>query len=353
MTRQFGLPRPTDVRARDQLQKTESELVGIQPLPSPYAPAAVTPASVGIKDAPVIQFLLFGDCGGVKQPDYQNHVAAAMAGVLPTVAPEFALIVGDLVYFNGDPDQWVPQFYEPYAQALSGVPIIAFPGNHDGDDTDGVTGSGIASFMANMCTATPEIPLGDPQFEYGRHTQTLPSCDWALELQALTIISVWSNVPSGGYLFPEQAAFLTAQLKAAPADVPVMVGAHHPPYSVDAHHGGSASMGASLDGCFQAAGRQPEIVVSGHVHDDQRFTRMLNSQPITYLVSGNGGYHNLHELASDATAPMQVDSETVFEFGDDQNWGFHIITAGHGKIGGEYVSVSRDGETVTRNADTF
>ena len=35
---------------------------------------------------------------------------------------------------------------------------------------------------------------------------------------------------------------------------------HHPPYSVDAHHGGSKEIGDALDSAFNAAKRWPEMV---------------------------------------------------------------------------------------------
>lgn len=370
--RGFGIDN-TKKTAKEQARLYSWDSTGNQPLPSPYSPAIIKPIQVGIQDGPSIQFLMFGDCGGVKNPDYQGYVAAAMQSVIAGLStpPSFAYILGDVVYFNGDPDQYAPQFYEPYCHTLGGIPIIAFPGNHDGDGTDGVVGSGIPSFMANFCTVSPEIPPGDPQFEYGRHTQTLPSVDWSLRLQNLTIISLWTNVASGGSLYPEQRGFLHDALVSAPAGVPVMLGLHHPPYSVDTHHGGCAGMGDVIDAMSTLAGRWPDYVVSGHVHDQQRFTRTISGQPntpnsttissistpeigkqIPYLVSGNGGYHNLHELASDATPGLHVTDDTVFNFGDDQNWGFQLVTVTPTGLSGEYIAVDGNGN-VTRNADNW
>lgn len=355
MSRLLGIApqRLKPIFARDQLSKSFPPSP-LEPLPQPYAAAAVTPASVGIVDAPSIQFLMFGDCGGVADPGPQKLVAAAIQQLRASgaISPAFALINGDVVYYNGDPAQWAPQFYEPYTVALGGIPILAFPGNHDGDASDGVPGSGITSFLANMCTPSPIAPPGDPQLEYQRHTQTLPYCDWCLELEALTIIAAWSNVPSGGDLAPEQLAFITNQLKGARAGIPIMLGLHHPPFSVDAHHGGSAKMAAAIQQCVAAAGRCPDIIVGGHVHDYQHFVWTLNGWQIPTIVSGGGGYHNLHGFASDATPGMQFEQGVQFVGGDDHNYGFCIVTAAVGKVRGEYVSVGKDG-TVTRNVDTF
>ena len=64
-----------------------------------------------------------------------------------------------------------------------------------------------------MCTPKPEVPPADPQFEYGRHTQTEPWCDWTLELKAVTIIGLYSNVPSGGHLEQSQIDWLIAEFQ--------------------------------------------------------------------------------------------------------------------------------------------
>jgi len=88
------------------------------------------------------------------------------------------------------------------------------------------------------------------------------------------------------------------------------------------------------------------------VHDYQRFTRTINGKQLPYIVIGNSGYHNLHKLASDATAGEQVTNDVAFEFGDDQGWGFLELTIDGPKITGSYTAVTKDGQA-TPNADTF
>jgi hypothetical protein len=170
---------------------------------------------------------------------------------------------------------------------------------------------------------------------------------------------VYSNVPSGGHLEPEQTARLTQELKDADTAKPVIVGLHHPPYSIDAHHGGSAPMGQALDQAFNDSGRVPDLVLSGHVHDYQRFTRTIGDKTVPYIVSGNGGYHNLHQLASGASPGQELAPGVVFEFGDATQYGFLKLTVDGGKISGEYVGAKPgtmpDGSdtTVTGGVDTF
>jgi hypothetical protein len=326
--RSFGIANRT---ARHQLQKTFPR-AGAQPLPQPYRPGHVTPADIGITDpGDPLSFFVLGDVGGIKVPGPQNCVSVGMEQRQSEA--DFALILGDIVYFNGQETEYHSQFYEPYGKLV--LPIIGFPGNHDGDPVPGDTS--LAGFIANFCDAKPSVPAADPMLEFGRHTQTLPYCEWTLDLAAVTIISVYTNVPSGGHLETEQIDRLTSELQVADAAKPIILGLHHPPYSVDLHHGGSQHMGDALDQAFADAKRAPDLVMSGHVHDYQRFVRTVAGKQVTYLLSGNGGYHNLHKLAPDARAGEKLAPDLTYAFGDDTQYGFVKITVSRGTITGEYV----------------
>ncbi len=344
--RRVGLP--SDVTAAEQLQHERFPPEGVQPLPDGEGGRA-SGADVGIEDLAPISFLVIGDHGGILDPDPQNAVSNAMqARAQSDPKPAFLYSVGDLVYFYGDESKYLPQFYEAYAHLQ--LPIVGIPGNHDGDTGDDPTRKPLDTFMDNFCAPAPKLPVG--MEEYGRDVETQPYCDWTLALQAVTIVGLYSNVPSGGHLEPVQTTWLTSELSSAPSDRPLILAIHHPPYSVDAMHGGSKAMGDALDAAFAASGRTPDLVLTGHVHDYQRFTRTLDGKPLTYLVTGNGGYHNLHYLAKDAKPGMQVSEDVVFEFGDDAHWGFLELTVEGQAITGAYTQVTKDGQA-TPNADTF
>jgi hypothetical protein len=98
-------------------------------------------------------------------------------------------------------------------------------------------------------------------------------------------------------------------------------------------------MGTALDGAFTAARRTPDLVLSGHVHDYQRFSRTYQGRTIPYVVIGNSGYHNLHQLASGAIPGAQVGAGVTFEYGDASEYGFLALTVSGGKISGEYTGV--------------
>ncbi|HSO98316.1 MAG TPA: metallophosphoesterase [Solirubrobacteraceae bacterium] len=320
----------------------------MQPLPGGQGGRAHA-ADLGITDQSPVTFLVIGDSGGVKDPNPQNAVSNAMQARAPQdPKPAFVYTVGDIVYFNGDATEYTPQFYEAYGHLQ--LPIVGIPGNHDGDTTDDPTRKPLDTFMANFCAPKAALPPGNE--EYNRDVETQPYCDWTLLLNAATVIGIYTNIPSGGHLEQSQVDWLTAELAAAPAGKPLIVTCHHPPYSVDQMHGGSQVIGGALDGAFASSGRTADLVLSGHVHDYQRFTRTLNGKQIPYIVIGNSGYHNLHLLANGATPGTQLSPGVVFEFGDDQGWGFLELTIDGTKVTGGYTAVTTAGQA-TPNSDRF
>ncbi len=70
---------------------------------------------------------------------------------------------------------------------------------------------------------------------------------------------------------------------------------HHPPFSGGGGHPGSAVLLADLDLAFSQAGVVPDVVLAGHAHSYQRFTRSVTgadgkSVEVPYVVAGNGGH---------------------------------------------------------------
>jgi len=342
-----GLPPASQVTAAGQAQKPQPSSVEFAPLPAPTGPAPYRLSTAALDVAPASPrvFHAIGDSGGVLVPTYQQYVADAMVADLaahPEVA--FTYHVGDVVYFFGDEQLYTNQFYEPYVNYNR--PIVAIPGNHDGAGSPSLAG-----FVENFCAATAHV---DPAAEeYNRDTITQPNVYWTLDDPAVTIIGLYSNVPSGGVIEPDQQAWLVEEIREAPLDVPLIVALHHPPYSCDAMHGGSEKMGALLDDSFVSAGRWPSLVLSGHVHNYQRFTRTVHEgHECAYIVCGASGYHNTHSMASDATPGLQATADTVLDAFDSSQYGFLRLTVNGSTISGEYVGVSRDG-SVTASVDIF
>lgn len=353
--RRFGIPPTT---ADQQVQKFHSFQSNqkFEPLPKPTGafPYRLTTADIEIPPAKGQRvFHVTGDTGGVKDPHPQLHVAAAMVADLRAhgkePAPAFFYLVGDIVYFNGEESEYGPQFYEPYAHY--NAPIVACSGNHDVESTPP-----LGPFVENFCASTPHL---DPQAqETNRDTMTQPNVYWTLQDDLMSIVGLCTNAPEGGQVHQDQLEWLIGELTAAPKDRALLVALHHPPYSADAHHGGSARMGHMLDEAFEVSGRVPEMVLSGHVHNYQRYTRTIGRKQVPYIVAGAGGYHNLHRMAK---SPKGGSLKTPFKaapdcelntFCDDQ-WGFLRLAVAPGKtITGSYTGVDKTG-AVTADIDTF
>jgi hypothetical protein len=282
-------------------------------------------------------FHVVGDTGGIKNPDHQTAVANAMVADLGQPsgqAPSFFYLVGDVVYFNGQIQDYYAQFFEPYASY--NAPIISIPGNHDGDPIDASQTSldgWVAYFMQGSARVDPNS--GDAP----RVTLSLPNVYFTLDCPFVTIIGMYTNVPEGGSVDSVQQQWLTNEFATAPADKALIVALHHPIYSFDDFHSGSARMADVVQAAMNDTSRVPNLVLTAHVHNYQRIERPIVSGSATpFIVTGNGGYYNLHKLNS---SPGTTDSETsaTLVAGDDQHWGYMILTVTAEKLSGRVFAV--------------
>ncbi len=156
-----------------------------------------------------------------------------------------------------------------------------------------------------------------------------------------------------------QSDWFKAQIKAVPADKWLIVAVHHPCYSLDTVHDGYEEILSSLDAAFKAARRFPDLVLSGHVHNYQRFSRKHGSANIPYIINGNSGYANdaklLHKLqAAVAQAkrpyPTADQANVSLEAFDEKNTGFLRLTASPKELTVEYFAVPFDSDADTQNS---
>jgi len=335
----------------DVALRAEPAAIAPQPLPTPTGPSPyrLDLASVldddqmqAIADSGRLTFHLLGDVGGVEAPQDQQIVAlnlTADAHRAPDPA-RFAYVMGDVVYYNGEDTAYYPQFYQPYADYP--CPIFSVPGNHDGTPLPGT--SSLQGWMANFSTAQP-VRSPDAR-DVPRLTMTQPNCHWTLTTPLVTVVGLYTNVPEGGYIGPEQADWFTAEFAQAPADRPLIVTSHHPALSLDRYHGGSGPMLRVIDAAIAATGRVPDLVAAGHVHDYQHWERDINGITVPFLVAGAGGFWHLYEVMDPdrhkPTMPHQVpevDARLV-SYVDDRH-GYLRITATSGGLEVEYVTVPR------------
>jgi Calcineurin-like phosphoesterase len=327
------------------------------------------PSEVGdaITAAGKITFHAVGDTGAAKVSATQSAPTAIAheAGVADAMAadvqsgglagPAFFFNLGDVVYNFGEAQYYYDQFYEPFRDYDR--PIFAIPGNHDGMVFGATSATAqvptLEAFLRNFCADAP-----GPSPDSGgliRTVMTEPAVYFTLDAPFVSIIGLYSNVldsgagviSSQGRHFPTlngdvQLNFLKAELRRLKPDRQagkraIILAVHHPPASVDAKHGGSSGIENDMDSCCQAAGLWPDVVLSGHAHLYQRFTRVVNGKHIPYIVSGSGGFAATMPQGSVPKAPFTVGDTTlevdpIVEFG--------------------YLTISTDANTLSVNFKT-
>ena len=276
---------------------------------------SVLPSSAidAITTAGRLVFHSVGDTGGIVKAEPQLGGKSYATGL-----PAFFYHLGDVVYFFGQETYYPEQFYDPYRNYAA--PIFAIPGNHDGEMYKGDPVSySLQPFVENFCTDAPLA--GVPGFS--RTTMTQPGVYFTLTAPFARIIGLYSNtgessgVLGGSNIGTAQTTFLEKQLAAALAarqadpeglkPQALILAVHHPPFTGSSAHLPSAAMLKQMDQCCSQAGIWPDMVLSGHAHLYERYTRTMKAdgRQIPYLVAGNGGYYDLPGLKTkaDGTKP--------------------------------------------------
>jgi hypothetical protein len=306
---------PQDVAADSSV----AELPDTEVIPAPWKTPPVMSlsdviganASQQIQTAGKIVFHSVGDTGGVKEPSHQFAVADAMSADIGTETPAngrpaFFYHLGDVVYYFGQERYYYDQFYDPYRDYAG--PIFAIPGNHDGVlfKSEPVAFS-LAPFYENFCS---KAPTNDPSAKgFARTTMTQPGVYFTLNAPFLKVIGLYSNTGESTGIISDattgiaQLQFLQSQLAAAAAQralngaapFALVLAVHHPPFTISSSHFPSPAMLAQIDAACVGAKIWPDIVLSGHAHLYERYTRTMTAdgRQIPYVVAGNGGYLNL------------------------------------------------------------
>jgi len=302
-----------------------------------------------------------GDLGGIKNPVPQERVAQGLEDdFIPDPAkkslnPAFFYAVGHCVYFNGEARDYYDQFYLPYEHYLA--PILAVPGNHDGDAVPPETS--LSAFVRNFCQREPGYHSPDARDD-SRTAMIQPNVYWTLTTPVINIVGLYSNVPEHGVIHPDQQAWLTSELGSLPGNIPLIITMHHPVYSADDHHSGSDTMHEAVNTAIANSGRFPDLVLAGHVHNYQRFTWTTGDRDILYVVAGAGGYHNLHRVArvnddrvlTPVTLSEDSNEVTLEKYLDDRH-SFLRLEVTPTEIVGKCYSVPRPQEKWSEGASLF
>jgi Calcineurin-like phosphoesterase len=362
---------------------TSDEIQALEPIPKPRVSPPILPLANVLSQATVnaisatgeLVIHCVGDTGGIERAEPQLAVADAMTADLAGKTwangqPAFFYHLGDVVYFFGQETYYPEQFYEPYRNYPG--PIFAIPGNHDGFMFKGEpAGYSCEAFVDNFCTAAPA--QGAPGFD--RTTMTQPGVYFTLDAPFVRIIGLYSNAGEtvgslgNSTIGTAQLTFLTSELKRYASDrkadtknknpQALVIAVHHPPFTGSSQHMPSAAMLKAMDTCCTQAGVWPDMVLSGHAHLYERYTRIMKSsgRQIPYIVSGNGGYYDLSGLKKNAqgkkpVAGQQQESDgagntiTLDSYSDTQ-FGFLRITFNASSIAVQSVAVNTSARTDT------
>lgn len=298
-------------------------------------------------------FHTVGDTG-----DYRGREQDFVAGLMTQDSdqqpankkPAFFYHLGDVVYFAGDIDKYGDNFYETYKDYPAF--IVSIPGNHDcqpDDPQDGPVDPNkkpLDGWIQNFMSKTP-TKMGSLKTASNRTQMDLPNVYWTFNTPFATIIGLFSNVGENqGEIHKDQIDWFREELKAADPSLALIVAVHHPPFSGDVEHSGSSEVGTVLFDSFKATGVYPHLILSGHVHNYQRFTYTVSAHKhkitVPCVVAGNGGYTNLGKLhkidGKYPSVPLRANDSLVLEQYDQDNFGFLRLEVTKSTITGSYYS---------------
>jgi hypothetical protein len=359
---------PKDVFADSSINTTPVP----EPIPAPWSspPVLSLDQVLAASDVAAIQnsgnivFHAVGDTGGVKDPSHQFAVADALSADLAgktwqSGLPAFFYHLGDVVYYFGQEQYYYDQFYDPYRNY--NAPIFAIPGNHDGVLYSGeAVPYSLQPFYSNFCTQTPthaSIAAG-----VSRTTMTQPGVYFTLDAPFVKIIGLYSNTSegstqgliSGGAAGTAQLTFLEQQLATAVSERSqgdvraLIIAVHHPPFTGSSQHTPNPVMLTDIDNACTQAGILPDLVLSGHSHLYERYTRVVQGRQIPFVVVGTGGYFSLSTFITGSGGAKPTPPVTgtdangnplTLEAYSDTQWGFLRLTVSAASLACEFLVV--------------
>jgi 3',5'-cyclic AMP phosphodiesterase CpdA len=234
-----------------------------------------------------VKYAAFGD-NGTGEP-LQYDVARQMNTWHKKFPFDFVIMLGDNMYGDQRPSDFVVKFEQPYKPLLdAGVKFYASLGNHDDTTNDTYK-------YFNMG--------GQRYYTYARENVRF----FVLDSNALD---------------PKQVAWLDEVLKSS-KDPWKICYFHHPLYSDGGRHGPSVDLRVVLEPMFVKYG--VNVVYSGH---DHIYERIKPQKGITYFVSGAGGQLRKGDLRRSTSTAAGYDQDLSFMLneivGDDLH--FQVIS---------------------------
>ena len=312
-----------------------------------------------------ISFHAFGDSGSGTPA--QHAVADAMSRDIdhakPQRGPSFLLNLGDIVYGPDKMAGYANKFYRPNENYHN--LIFAIPGNHDGEMRSALDKSSLEAYFENFCQPKgKQPPLG---ISFGCSMPNQPGAYWRFNCPFVDVIGLYSGTGEayGAIAHPEigdqQKTWLEQTLmdiateRAGGRKQALAIAVHHPPYASGLTAGGFGHPGnptllQQMDGCCTAANVWPDVVLSAHAHNYQRYMRTRNlgatQRVIPYVVAGGGGI-----APQPAPSPIGVTQGDVRYENGLEGYGYLTVTVSRKQMTLAYTATVGDHrnifETVT------
>jgi Calcineurin-like phosphoesterase len=300
-----------------------------------------------------IRFHALGDSGNGNATEAEQ-VSEEMSGdYTPTgggVNPAFMLHLGDVVYGPGKEAHYTNRFFSPYRHYPG--KIVAIPGNHDGEVRSAADSPSLSAFQTNFCMPQPGVPEAASAAGIYREMPAQPGVYWMLDAPFVRIIGLYSNLlENPGYLQgmengkgdTSQLDWLTATLqsiKKSTTQKALVFATHHPPYS-SGGHSGSDEMNQDITNICTQTGVLPDLYLSGHAHNYQRYTRSIGGKKIPYIIAGTGGMPP-QTLPEASGQPFGGAQEVTYD-GSKESLGYLFVTISKSEISTEFWPLGGSG----------
>jgi hypothetical protein len=291
----------------------------------------------------------------------------------PAQGPVFLLLMGDIIYGPNKSEHYQDRFYKPYRDYLGPAPefdgvIFGLPGNHDGEAKVGADQPSLSAYFENFCADPGTQPHLAQQA--GVKMPHQPGAYWWLDAPFLDLLGIYTNAKEDEAMLGADASdthqrdwlvkALTAirQARTPNTRKALVFVTHHPPYArafkaTGSDHGSSPGLQAELDAACNEAKIWPDLVLSGHSHTYQRYTRHVTTAAgqaleIPYIITGTGGITAQtaptgagHTRKVEVPPPNGLSkSEVSYDFGlTDKTYGYLRASASAASVSISFVRV--------------
>ncbi len=218
-----------------------------------------------------VRFAIIGDSGTGGRQQYE--VARQMAAAHAAFPFEFVLMLGDNLYGDEDPHDYVRKFEEPYKPLLdAGVKFYASLGNHD-----------------------------EPDQRFYEHFNMGGQRYYTFRKNGARFFALDST-----YMDEKQLAWLEEELAQSDSKWKICF-FHHPPYSSGARHGSDEELREVLEPLFVKCG--VNAVFSGHEHF---YERIKPQKGTYYFIAGASGKLRRRNIRAGQLTARGFDTDYTF-----------------------------------------